>query len=205
MFWTQAQHHKRTTRNRSSCAYLASTLCVGFSFRNCLHVQKTKSSWLHHYVTTERLSCIFIFQIFSPIMRLMLTHQSSADAAACLFAIILLVQPLNWIPGVYVLDTIICHLWNGQFIYWYSIFISGEAFFIILFPIYMGKKTDEQTMQNGNFSQLAANMWLRIDNTLQFSKRIDRGDSRGLFSWELLCINSLTEFTFRESQKEPPA
>ena len=56
---------------------------------------------------------------------MMLTHQSSVDAVACLFAILLLVQPLNWIPGVKVLDTLICHLWNGQFIYWYSIFISG--------------------------------------------------------------------------------
>ena len=55
----------------------------------------------------------------------MLTHQSSVDAAACLFAILLLVQPLNWTPGVHILDTIVCHLWNGQFIYWYSVFISG--------------------------------------------------------------------------------
>ena len=69
------------------------------------------------------------FQIFSPIIRMMLTHQSSVDAVACLFAILLLVQPLNWIPGVYILDTLICHLWNGQFIYWYSIFISGELEF----------------------------------------------------------------------------
>ena len=59
----------------------------------------------------------------------MLTHQSSVDAVACLFAILLLVQPLNWIPGVYILDALICHLWNGQFIYWYSVFISGESHF----------------------------------------------------------------------------
>ena len=56
----------------------------------------------------------------------MLTHQSSVDAATCLFAIVLLVQPENWIPGVYILDTIVCHLWNGQFIYWYAVFVSGK-------------------------------------------------------------------------------
>ena len=56
----------------------------------------------------------------------MLTHQSNVDAATCLFAIILLVQPSNWIPGVYILDTIIFHLWNGQFIYLYAVFISGN-------------------------------------------------------------------------------
>ena len=59
-------------------------------------------------------------------MRMLLTQQSVADAAACLFAILLLVQPVNWIPGVPGLDTAWCHLWNGQFIYWYSVFISSE-------------------------------------------------------------------------------
>ena len=57
----------------------------------------------------------------------MLTHQSNVDAATCFFAIILLIQPLNWIPRIYILDTVICHLWNGQFIYWYAVFISGTS------------------------------------------------------------------------------
>ena len=80
-------------------------------------------------------SSCYYFQIFSPIIKMMLTHQSTVDAVACLFAILLLVQPLNWIPGVYILDTLICHLWNGQFIYWYSVFISGELrlVFLLLF------------------------------------------------------------------------
>ena len=38
----------------------------------------------------------------------MLTHQSFVDGAACLFATILLVQPLNWIPGVNILDDFVC-------------------------------------------------------------------------------------------------
>ena len=74
-------------------------------------------------------SHICLLQIFSPVIRLLLTHQSSVDAVACLFAIILLVQPLNWIPGVYILDTLICHLWDGQCIYWFTIVISGEVLF----------------------------------------------------------------------------
>ena len=71
----------------------------------------------------------YLFQIFSPVIRLLLTHQSSVDALACLFAIILLVQPLNWIPGVYILDDIICHLWDAQYIYWSAVCISREFLF----------------------------------------------------------------------------
>ena len=47
------------------------------------------------------------------------------DGAACLFAMILLLQPPNWVPGLSILDELVCHAWNGQFIYWYSVFISG--------------------------------------------------------------------------------
>ena len=71
-----------------------------------------------------------LLQIFSPVIRLLLTHQSSVDAVACLFAILLLVQPLNWIPGVKILDTLICHLWDGQCIYWFTIVISGTVIFL---------------------------------------------------------------------------
>ena len=70
-----------------------------------------------------------LLQIFSPVIRLLLTHQSSVDALACLFAIILLVQPLNWIPGVNILDDIICHLWDAQYIYWTAVCISREFIF----------------------------------------------------------------------------
>ena len=35
--------------------------------------------------------------------------------------------------------------------------------------------------------------WQRIDHAMQFSKRMDRGDSRGLFCWEqFYIVNSLT-------------
>ena len=57
----------------------------------------------------------------------MLIHQSLVDGAACLFATLLLIQPSNWVPGVLVLDHVICHVWNGQMIYWDAVFISGQC------------------------------------------------------------------------------
>ena len=67
----------------------------------------------------------FNFQAFSPVIRLLLTHQSNIDAATLFFAILLLVQPPNWIPGVKVIDSIICHVWQGQHLYWATVYISG--------------------------------------------------------------------------------
>ena len=69
---------------------------------------------------------IFYLQDFSPIIRLLLSHQSLVDGAAFLFAMILLLQPPNWIPGLSILDEFVCHAWNGQFIYWCSVHISGH-------------------------------------------------------------------------------
>ena len=83
------------------------------------------SRWL--FIPQFLAGCLL--QIFSPVIRLLLTHQSTVDAVACLFAILLLVQPLNWIPGVYILVDIICQLWNAQFIYWFAVFISRKFLF----------------------------------------------------------------------------
>ena len=69
---------------------------------------------------------IYCFQDFSPIIRLLLTNQSFIDGATCLFATILILQPENWVPGVKILDELICHIWNGQFIYWYAILMSSK-------------------------------------------------------------------------------
>ena len=59
-------------------------------------------------------------------IRLMLTHQSFIDGTTCLFATVLILQPENWTPGIKILDEIICQLWNGQFIYWYAVLMSGK-------------------------------------------------------------------------------
>ena len=72
------------------------------------------------------------FQDFSPIIRLLLTNQSFIDGTTCLFASILLLQPENWIPGVKVLDEIICQLWSSQFMFWYSLLMSSEYISVLL-------------------------------------------------------------------------
>lgn len=61
---------------------------------------------------------------FSMGILILLRHQSIADCFSCLFAAILLLQPGNWVPGIYALDIIICHAWNSQVIYWSPVFIS---------------------------------------------------------------------------------
>ena len=61
---------------------------------------------------------------FSSIMLTLLCHQSVVDGLACAMAAILMLQPPNWIPGIYILDYVICHAWNGQTIFWYTVAIS---------------------------------------------------------------------------------
>ena len=56
----------------------------------------------------------------------MLIHQSMVDGAACFFATILFLQPFNWVPGVKILDDIVCHVWSSQLVYWYMILVSGK-------------------------------------------------------------------------------
>ena len=58
-------------------------------------------------------------------IRFLLGHQSFIDGTTCLWATLLLVQPPNWVPGISILDGFVCHAWNGQFIYWCSVLISG--------------------------------------------------------------------------------
>ena len=65
---------------------------------------------------------------YSPIIRFLLGHQSLIDRSTCLWATLLLVQPPNWVPGISILDEFICHDWNGQFIYWCAVLISGWYF-----------------------------------------------------------------------------
>ena len=62
----------------------------------------------------------------------MLTHQSFIDGATCLFATVLILQPENWTPGIKILDELICQFWNGQFIYWYAVLMSGRYIIVNL-------------------------------------------------------------------------
>ena len=61
---------------------------------------------------------------FSSIIRMLLKHQGVVDAFACSFAALLLVGKPNGVLGVFGLDTFICMLWHGQFIYWCAVFVS---------------------------------------------------------------------------------
>ena len=79
------------------------------------------------YGIFRTLFSVFFSQDFSPIIRLLLTNQSFIDGATCLFATILILQPVNWVPGVKILDELICHIWNGQFIYWYAVLMSSKC------------------------------------------------------------------------------
>ena len=55
------------------------------------------------------------------------------DGTMCLWAALLLFQPPNWVPGISILDDVVCHVWNGQFIYWCSVQISGR--YSLLLPV----------------------------------------------------------------------
>ena len=55
---------------------------------------------------------------------MLLKHQGVVDDLACSFAALLLVGKPNGVLGIYGLDTFICMLWHGQFIYWCAVFIS---------------------------------------------------------------------------------
>ena len=74
---------------------------------------------------------------FPSIIRMLLKHQGVVDALACSFAALLLVGKPNGVVGVYGLDTFICMLWHGQFIYWCAVFISIYNLVIIASERYL--------------------------------------------------------------------
>ena len=116
----------------AGCLLQVFSLVVYFRFSHWLFISgffTSCSFQVFHQMFISDFLAGCLLQIFSPVIRLLLTHQSSVDALACLFAIILLVQPLNWIPGVNILDDIICHLWDAQYIYWTAVCISREFLF----------------------------------------------------------------------------
>ena len=81
---------------------------------------------------------------FSPVIKLLLKHQTIVDGFACLIALILLLQQPMWITGYEWLDHIICHTWHSQFFYWSFVFLSvwnlgciaTERFFAVCRPLY---------------------------------------------------------------------
>ena len=76
-------------------------------------------------------------QDFTPTIALLLKHQSFVDAIVCVFAAILLIQPTNWTTGVYAVDVVICHFWNGQAIYWSVAFVSAYNLICIAYERFL--------------------------------------------------------------------
>ena len=60
-------------------------------------------------------------------VRLVMTHQGCVDAASCLFATVILLQPPDWLPGIYELDAVFCYTCYGQAIHHLTVFVSGKA------------------------------------------------------------------------------
>ena len=106
------------------------------TYRPNLHTLTFSGSGGLNLVTSNHT---LYFQDFSPIIRLLLTNQSFIDGTTCLFASILILQPENWIPGVKVLDEIICQLWSSQFMFWYSLLMSSEFIYVLLWCIFGSK------------------------------------------------------------------
>lgn len=67
----------------------------------------------------------------------LLKHQSLVDAIICVFAVIILVSPPNWTPGIFVLDAILCQLWHSQAVYWQFIFISAYNLVLIAYERFL--------------------------------------------------------------------
>ena len=87
---------------------------------------------------------------FSKVTRILLIHQSLVDSFACACALVLLVSEPYGLVGVYGLDTVICLLWHGQFIFWYVVFISIYNLVLIAYERYLAIR---HPLKIGNFGQ----------------------------------------------------
>lgn len=74
---------------------------------------------------------------FSPMMLILLRHQSIVDSVVCLMASIYLLQPFMWVPGHYILDLIMCIWWNGQGTFWAVIYLSIWNLVILAYERYL--------------------------------------------------------------------
>ena len=62
---------------------------------------------------------------FSPLIRLLIKHQSLVDLGACLMgAMYLLLPPMHWRTGSRVADFVVCYTWHSQGLYWADVFVS---------------------------------------------------------------------------------
>ena len=63
---------------------------------------------------------------FSPLILLLIKHQSLLDTGACGMGSLYLFLPLgNWLTGSRVVDFVVCHTWHNQIIFWTCVSISA--------------------------------------------------------------------------------
>ena len=63
---------------------------------------------------------------FSPLILLLLKHQSLLDMVACGMGSLYIFLPTGyWLTGSRIVDVIVCHVWHSQIIYWTCVFIGA--------------------------------------------------------------------------------
>lgn len=81
---------------------------------------------------------------FSPLIIVLLQHQTAVDVLVCSQAIALLTQPPGWTTGCYIFDVIVCQTWHSQTFYWGAVNVSiwnlvllaVERFLAVVYPFF---------------------------------------------------------------------
>ena len=63
-------------------------------------------------------------EAFTPVISLLVRHQSIIDIVVCILGMIILAQPPMWTTGDNVFSMLVCQVWHGQFIFWVAMFVS---------------------------------------------------------------------------------
>jgi len=62
---------------------------------------------------------------FSPLIRLLIKHQSLVDLGACAMGALYLILPsMHWRTGSWIADFFVCYAWHSQGLYWADVFVS---------------------------------------------------------------------------------
>ena len=61
---------------------------------------------------------------FSPISRIILQNQAIADSFVSTMGIVFFTQKHLWVTSNHLFNTILCHVWHSQAIYWSGVLLS---------------------------------------------------------------------------------